>query len=121
MISSPCQELPPAHQGGTRASLDGVIELHSQRSFEAVGGSGADGFEGTDIVSAESINSDGTNLVKSSLDVGGSSRADGSLQVGHGDGGDVLSHLGMSNGHAGEGDEQKSGYSHLDRLLRELS
>merc|ERR1719402_1301235 len=97
-----------------RESLDGVIELHSQGSFKAVGGSGADGFEGTDIVSAESINSDGTNLVKSSLDVGGSSRADRSLQVGHGDGGDVLSHLGMSNGHAGEGDEQKSGNSHLD-------
>jgi len=97
-----------------RESLDGVIELHSQGSFEAVGGSGADGFEGTDIVSAESINSDGTNLVKSSLDVGGSSRADRSLQVGHGDGGHVLSHLGMSNGHAGEGDEQKSGNSHLD-------
>jgi len=97
-----------------RESLDGVIELHSQGSFEAVGGSGADGFEGTDIVSAESINSDGTNLVESSLDVGGPSGVNSSLQVGHGDGGDVLSHLGMSNGHAGEGDEQKSGVSHLN-------
>jgi hypothetical protein len=26
----------------------------------------------------------------------------------------VLPHLGMGNGHAGEGDEQKSGISHLD-------
>merc|ERR1719291_1468749 len=97
-----------------RQSLDGVVELHSEGSFKAVGGGGAEGFEGTDIVSAESINSDGTNLVKSSLDVGGSSRVDRSLQVGHGDGGHVLSHLGMSNGHAGEGDEQQSGNSHLD-------
>merc|ERR1719291_1088345 len=97
-----------------RESLHGVVELHSEGSFKAVGGGGAEGFEGTDIVSAESINSDGTNLVKSSLDVGGSSRVDRSLQVGHGDRGHVLSHLGMSNGHAGESDEQQSGNSHLD-------
>merc|ERR1719402_2077330 len=68
-----------------RESLDGVIELHSQGSFEAVGGSSADGFEGTDVVSAESINSDGTNLVESSLDVGGPSGVNGCLQVGHGE------------------------------------
>merc|ERR1719402_475825 len=97
-----------------RESLHGVVELHSEGSFKAVGGGGAEGFEGTDIVSAESINSDGTNLVKSSLDVGGPARVDRSLQVGHGDGGHVLSHLRMSNGHAGEGDEQRSGNSHLD-------
>jgi len=97
-----------------RESLDGVIQLHPEGSLEAGRGGGADGFEGTDIVSAESINSDGTNLVESSLDVGGPSGVNSSLQVGHGDGGDVLSHLGMSNGHAGEGDEQKSGISHLN-------
>merc|ERR1712080_197644 len=90
-----------------RESLDGVIELHSEGSIEAGGGGGAEGFEGTVIVSAESINSDGTNLVESSLDVGGSSRADRSLQVGHGDGGHLLSHLGMSNGHAGEGPNRR--------------
>jgi len=97
-----------------RESLDGVIELHSQGSLEAVGGRGAEGFEGTDVLSAESINSDGANLVESSLDVGGPSGVNSSLQVGHGDGGDVLSHLGMSNGHAGEGHEQQSGISHLN-------
>ena len=97
-----------------RESLDGVIQLDPEGSIEAGGGGGAEGFKGTDIVSAESINSDGTNLVESSLDVGCPSGVNSSLQVGHGDGGDVLSHLGMSNGHAGEGDEQKSGISHLN-------
>jgi len=96
-----------------RESLDGVIELHSEGSFEAGGGGGAEGFDGTDIVSAESINSDGTNLVESSLDVGGPSGVNGCLQVGHGEGGDVLSHLGMSNSHAAKGKKQKSG-THLD-------
>merc|ERR1712112_717392 len=92
-----------------RESLDGVVELDPEGSLEAGGGGGADGFEGTDIVSAESINSDGTNLVESSLDVSGPAGADRSLQVGHGDGGDVLSHLGVSSGHAGKGEQQKSG------------
>merc|ERR1719291_284099 len=96
-----------------RESLDGVVELHPEGSLEAGGGGGADGFEGTDVVSAESVNSDGTNLVESPLDVGSPARADRSLQVGHGDGGDVLSHLGMSSGHAGQGEQQKSG-THLD-------
>merc|ERR550519_765406 len=99
-----------------RESLDGIIQLHSQRSFEAGGGGGAEGFDGTDIVSAESINSDGTNLVESSLDVSGPSRVHGCLQVGHGDGGDVLPHLGMSDSHATEGKEQKSG-THLDCMI----
>merc|ERR1719291_404688 len=99
-----------------RQSLGGVIQLHPEGSLEAGGGRGADRFEGTDIVSAESINSDGTNLVESSLDVSGPSRFNGCLQVGHGDGGDVLSHLGMSNGHAAEGEEQKSG-THLDCMI----
>merc|ERR1719291_508378 len=96
-----------------RESLDGVIELHPEGSLEAGGGGGADGFEGTDVVSTESVNSDGTNLVESPLDVGGPARGDRSLQVGHGDGGDVLSHLGVSSGHAGQGEQQKSG-THLD-------
>merc|ERR1719291_1020204 len=47
-----------------RESLDGVIQLHPEGSLEAGGGGGADGFEGTDVVSAESVNSDGTNLVE---------------------------------------------------------
>merc|ERR1719291_944518 len=51
-----------------RESLDGVVELHPEGSLEAGGGGGADGFEGTDVVSAESVNSDGTNLVESPLD-----------------------------------------------------
>merc|ERR1719291_1632325 len=96
-----------------RESLDGVILLHPKGSLEAGGGGGADGFEGTNVVSAESVNSDGTDLVESPLDVGGPARGDRSLQVGHGDGGDVLSHLGVSNGHAGQGEQQKSG-THLD-------
>merc|ERR1719291_23734 len=96
-----------------RESLDGIIELHPEGSLQAGGGGGADGFKGTDIVSAESINSDGTDLVESPLDVGGPAGVNSSLQVGHGDGGDVLSHLGMSNGHAAEGEKQKSG-THLD-------
>merc|ERR1712080_409483 len=49
-----------------REPLDGVIQLHPQGSLEAVGGRGAEGFEGTDVLSAESINSDGANLVESS-------------------------------------------------------
>merc|ERR1719402_1030322 len=96
-----------------RESLDGVVELDPEGSLEAGGGGGADGFEGTNVVSAESVNSDGTDLVESPLDVGGPARADRSLQVGHGDGGDVLSHLGVSSGHAGQGEQQKSG-THLD-------
>merc|ERR1719291_1276688 len=48
-----------------RESLDGVVELHPEGSLEAGGGGGADGFEGTDVVSAESVNSDGTDLVES--------------------------------------------------------
>merc|ERR1719291_1289080 len=47
-----------------RESLDGVIQLHPEGSLEAGGGGGADGFEGTNVVSAESVNSDGTNLVE---------------------------------------------------------
>merc|ERR1719291_201020 len=96
-----------------RESLDGVVELHPEGSLEAGGGGGADGFEGTNVVSAESVNSDGTDLVESPLDVGGPAGGDRSLQVGHGDGGDVLSHLGVSSGHAGKGEQQKSG-THLD-------
>merc|ERR1712088_686807 len=96
-----------------RESLDGVVELDPEGSLEAGGGGGADGFEGTNVVSAESVDSDGTDLVESPLDVSGPARADRSLQVGHGDGGDVLSHLGVSSGHAGEGEQQKSG-THLD-------
>merc|ERR1719291_1647915 len=96
-----------------RESLHGIVELHPEGSLEAGGGGGADGFKGTDIVSAESVNSDGTDLVESPLDVGGPAGVNSSLQVGHGDGGDVLSHLGMSSGHAGEGEQQKSG-THLD-------
>ena len=97
-----------------RESLNGIIELHSEGSFQAVGGGGAERFQGTDILSAESINSDGTDLVESSLDVSGPSRVNGCLQVGEGDGGDVLPHLGMGNSHARKGNEQKSGNCHLD-------
>jgi hypothetical protein len=97
-----------------RESLNGVIELDTEGSFQAVGGGGAERFQGTDILSAESINSDGTDLVQSSLDVSGPSRVNGCLQVGEGDGGDVLPHLGMGNSHATEGNKQKSGNCHLD-------
>jgi len=97
-----------------RESLNGVIELDTEGSFQAVGGGGAERFQGTDILSAESINSDGTDLVQSSLDVSGPSRVNGCLQVGEGDGGDVLPHLGMGNSHARKGNKQKSGISHLD-------
>ena len=39
-----------------RESLNGVVKLHPQGSFKAVGSGGAERLQGTDILSAKSIN-----------------------------------------------------------------